>query len=240
MDEIKYCKYCNDKFDKGWGTFCSRSCAISHRNKIAIVKRSDAAKQKQIVTRKQHYAEGKFKMWQTGLTKENCKVLRNRGQKWSETLKEKYTTGERIAWQKGLTKETDNRLKLMSEKVKTKMKWIVENTDFIKKSLRRHEKSSLEIKLENIIMKNNLPYKFVGNGEAIIANKCPDFVHTDENKKIAVETFCTKHKEKFRHGGCEEWIKNRQEIFEKEEWKVLFFNEVQLNDENKVVQELSI
>lgn len=237
MDEIKYCKYCTGKFDKGWGSFCSRSCAISHRNKIAIIKRSDTAKQKQIITRKKHYAEGKFKMWQTGLTKENSDVIKNRSEKWSKNLKEKYATGERIAWQKGLTKETDNRLKLMSEKVKTKMKWIVENTDFVKKSLRRHDKSSLEIKLENIITKNNLPYKFVGNGKVIISNKCPDFVHID--KKVAIETFCTKHKEKFRNTGCKEWMKNRQEIFEKDGWKILFFNEVQLNDENKVVEELS-
>jgi very-short-patch-repair endonuclease len=176
-----------------------------------------------------HFAKGN-KPWNTGLTKENDSRLVEIGVKNSKHLLGSIQAIESIA------KRVKTRIK--NGKAVGKDHWMRKRPlpiDFTKKSLRRHEKSSLEIGLENIIIKNNLPYKFVGNGEVIVSNKCPDFVHTD--KKIALEVFCTKHKEKFRHGGCEEWMKNRQEIFEKEGWKIFFFNERQVK-ENIILERL--
>lgn len=45
-----------------------------------------------------------------------------------------------------------------------------------------------ETKLIEIIDKNNLPFKYVGNGEAIIEGKNPDFIHTEGEKKV-IELF---------------------------------------------------
>jgi very-short-patch-repair endonuclease len=89
--------------------------------------------------------------------------------------------------------------------------------------------SSLEIKMNNILKKNNLPYKFVGNGEVVIGKKCPDFVNVD-GEKIAIEVYWTKHKDIFR-GGTENWKINRQNIFNEYGWKVLFFDETQIKED---------
>jgi very-short-patch-repair endonuclease len=45
-----------------------------------------------------------------------------------------------------------------------------------------------EQKLISFFKKNNLPYKFVGDGKLIISGKCPDFVNCNGQKKI-IELF---------------------------------------------------
>lgn len=102
--------------------------------------------------------------------------------------------------------------------------------ELIRKRLRRKEKSSLEIKFEKIADALNLPYKFVGNGEFIIGGKCPDFINCN-GEKIAIEVYYRKHKEMFR-GGLEKWKQERSEIFAKYGWKILFFDETQIDMKN--------
>jgi very-short-patch-repair endonuclease len=154
-----------------------------------------------------------------------------------------------IPWMKGKHHSEETKLK-MSEKKKGKsspkkgifnseetrkkislaLKGRKPTAEDIKKRLRRNPKSSLEIKMENIINKLELPYKFVGNGKVIVGKKCPDFVHLTE--KIAVEVFYRKHKEMFRENGLQGWKEERTEIFNKEGWRIIFFDETQVNEEN--------
>ena len=89
--------------------------------------------------------------------------------------------------------------------------------------------SDLEIKMNDILIKNNLPYKFVGNGKFFIENKNPDFVNIN-GKKIAVEVYYKKHKERFR-GNVDDWKKERSKLFAKYGWKLLFFDELQVNND---------
>ncbi len=92
--------------------------------------------------------------------------------------------------------------------------------------------TTLELKTQNVIDKYNLPYKFVGNGKFFIEKKNPDFVNTN-GQKIAVEVFWTRHKEKFR-GGLERWKNEREEIFSKYGWRILFLDENNMT-ENKIL-----
>lgn len=101
--------------------------------------------------------------------------------------------------------------------------------ELIRKRLQRHDKSSLEIKFEDIINKMGLPYKFVGNGEVIIARKCPDFVNS-KGEKIAIEVYYRKHKNMFRNG-LEEWKAERIKLFNKNGWKIIFFDETEIQEE---------
>lgn len=153
------------------------------------------------------------------------------------------------SWNKGLTKKGDIRIEQQSKKEsETKKRLFREgklkscsywkgkhfSKEHIKKFLRRRDKSSLELKFEQIINKFNLPYKFVGNGDFFIERKCPDFINTN-GEKIAIEVFCRKHKEMFRNG-LERWKNERIKIFEKYGWKLLFFNEVEINEINIIAR----
>lgn len=103
----------------------------------------------------------------------------------------------------------------------------------IRKSLMRHPISSLEVKFQGIVDKYELPYKYVGNGKFFIENKNPDFINVNGEKK-AVEVYARKHKEELRNVTIEDWKKNRREIFSKYGWEVVFFDEVELTEENVV------
>lgn len=101
--------------------------------------------------------------------------------------------------------------------------------EHIRNSLRRRPMSSLEIKFQQIIQNNNLPYVFVGNGKFFIERKNPDFINTN-GEKIAIEVFCKKHKMQFRNMNIKDWKKERQEIFNKYGWKLIFMDETQVNE----------
>ena len=90
--------------------------------------------------------------------------------------------------------------------------------------------SSLEIKMNEILLQNNLPYKYVGNGEFIIGRKCPDFINCNGEKK-AIEVYYRKHKQMFR-GNIENWKQERNEVFAKYGWNVLYFDETEVNKQN--------
>lgn len=98
----------------------------------------------------------------------------------------------------------------------------------IRKKLAPRKMSSFEIRMQKIIDKNGLPYKFVGNGEFFIERKNPDFVNIN-GQKIAIEVYYKRHKEIFR-GNVDEWKSERSKIFNKYGWKLLFFDETQINE----------
>lgn len=104
-----------------------------------------------------------------------------------------------------------------------------QSPELIRKRLKRNPKSSLEIKFEDLVNTLKFPYKFVGNGEVLVARKCPDFINSD-GEKIAIEVYYRKHKEMFR-GGLEQWKAERIKIFNKEGWSLLFFDETQVTEE---------
>lgn len=102
--------------------------------------------------------------------------------------------------------------------------------EYIKKALRKRSPSSLERKFQGISDRYDLPYKYVGNGGVFVERKNPDFVNTT-GEKIAIEVFNRRHKNQFR-GGYLQWMNEREEIFKKNNWEIIFFSEVEINDEN--------
>ncbi len=103
--------------------------------------------------------------------------------------------------------------------------------ELIASILRRRPISSLERKFLNIIEKNNLPYRFVGNGAFMIERKNPDFININREKK-AIEVYDKRHKDEFREGGERGWKEERIRVFGKHGWKVLFFETMQINEQN--------
>ncbi len=126
-----------------------------------------------------------------------------------------------------------------SEKFKLAMIEVRKNRNYkptketIKKMLTRRIPSSLEEKFLDIAKRHNLPYKYVGNGKFFVDRFNPDFVNTN-NEKIAVEVYARYYKKR-NHISIENWKNERAKVFKDYGWKLLFFNEVELNDDNVLV-----
>jgi len=103
--------------------------------------------------------------------------------------------------------------------------------ELVKKMLRRRTPSGLEAKMISIIEKLQLPYKFVGDGKFFIENKNPDFINCN-GEKIAIEVFNKFQKQKFRDNGLEGWKQERQTLFNKYGWKIIFLDETRVNEKD--------
>jgi len=171
--------------------------------------------------------------------------LANRGKKRSDETRKRISKalmGNRnalgaIPWHKGLTNETDERMRHMSEAHKGHIPWNkgktgVYSKEAMKNILRRRIPSSLEKKFQKIIDEYHLLYKYVGDGSFIIGHYNPDFVNTN-NKKIAIEVYAKYHKLK-NNETIEQWKEERNKVFAKYGWKIIYFDETQI-DENKIL-----
>lgn len=170
------------------------------------------------------------------MSKEAIQKLRefNMGNKYN--LGKKRTLEFRMAKSKFM-KEYQNR-KEIKERVsrQTKQRWDNPKTraSLIQKVLTRKEMSSLEKKFNDILIKYNLPYKYVGNFAFFIERKCPDFININ-GQKIAIEVYYRKHKLNMgqsRNRTIEDWKKERTSIFNKYGWQLLFFDEIEVNENN--------
>lgn len=100
--------------------------------------------------------------------------------------------------------------------------------EHIKKVLTRRTPSSLEEKFQGIIDECNLSYKFVGDGSFFIEQFNPDFINTN-NEKIAIEVYASFFK-KQNYKSIDEWKEDRRKIFRKYGWKIIYFDETQVNE----------
>lgn len=102
------------------------------------------------------------------------------------------------------------------------------SVESIKKALTRRTPTSLERKFQGIIKKNELPYKFVGDGSFMIGRKNPDFININGDK-IAIEVFARYYK--LRHAETiDQWKEERKKVFKEFGWKLLFFDETEVNE----------
>jgi hypothetical protein len=116
------------------------------------------------------FCTGKPPPW-TGKTLEEIVGVERAKQirlKQSERLKNEYKNGKRISPLKKLRNTPE-----FSQKI---IKGIVKKPN------------KCEQKLINIINDNSLPYKYVGNGNFMVGNRCPDFINSNGSKKI-IELF---------------------------------------------------
>lgn len=129
--------------------------------------------------------------------------------------------------------------KHMSEETKAKISAANKGKEIpaerIRRTLTRRTPTSLEIKFQSIIEKNGLPYKFVGNGSFMIGRKNPDFININ-SAKIAIEVYARYYK--FKHSETiEKWKQERQRVFGEYGWKIIFFDETEVNEDN-ILQKL--
>ena len=91
--------------------------------------------------------------------------------------------------------------------------------------------TSFEKKLNKIIQKHNLPYKYTGDGSFLIGYKNPDFINYN-GKKICLEVYYTYFKNR-DYGTEKNYIEKRAKHCARYGWECLFFNENDLKKEEE-------
>ncbi len=160
--------------------------------------------------------------WNKGKTKIDYPQLSNSGVKKGN-----------IPWIKGKTKEDCPQLCNNGNFKKGHVPWNKNKKgcftkETVKRMLRRRIPSSLEEKFQKIVIKHNLPYKFVGDGSFFIEQFNPDFINTN-SEKIAIEVYMRFYK-RLNFPDIEEWKKERAKVFTKYGWHIVYFDEIQVNE----------
>lgn len=149
--------------------YCSQSCVRAAFKKRVFSKewreRISKSKKGQPASNKGKKGQPS---WAKGLTKETDERIRNSTEKMKATKKRKYKSGELQVWNKG------------------KKNWA--SKEQLQKALKALIKrpTKPERLLIELIQKNNLPYRYTGNGAIMIGRRNPDFIHNSEKKIIEV------------------------------------------------------
>lgn len=104
--------------------------------------------------------------------------------------------------------------------------------EHIRKCLRRRIPTSLENRFLEIVERNGLPYKYVGDGSFMVAGKNPDFININ-GAKIAVEVYAEFYK-KLNGRDIKAWRRDRKKLFQEYGWDLLFFSQKQVTEDHVV------
>jgi hypothetical protein len=99
--------------------------------------------------------------------------------------------------------------------------------------------TSLERKMIEIIEKNNLPYKYVGNGSFLIGYRSPDFVNIN-GEKICIETRPKKMCPIWNSCSPDEYEKRRKEHYSKFGWNCIVVWEEDFDNENMILEKIKV
>jgi len=118
---------------------------------------------------------------------------------------------------------------------KHKEYWRLHHDEQLRKMMVGEHKrpNKLEKRLIELIERNGLPFKYVGNWEFIVGGKCPDFLNTT-GKKLLIELFGNYwHTVKAR-----ETVEERVALFRKYGYETLILWEKEMDDEQLIVEKI--
>jgi len=97
-----------------------------------------------------------------------------------------------------------------------------------------------EKKIIEILNRNKLPFKYVGDGEVIIGYVCPDFIHSNGEKKV-IELFGRNFHDPNKSPYEIAWHRQywgRKAYFSQLGYDCLILWDDEIDDENKVVRKI--
>mgnify|MGYP001584862925 CR=1 FL=1 len=181
---------------------------------------------------KKHIAEGTKKAMTVEVRKNISERMKGKRHPHTEETKKKLS-GNRLGNKNpffGKTHDEETRRK-MRKNNKSKELW--QNVDFVRKVMKawKIKPNKPELQLQSVL--NELypnEFKYVGDGEVIIAGKCPDFINVNGKKQI-IELYGD-----YWHRGQNP--QDRIKVFEPYGYKTLIIWEKELKDRNKVKHKL--
>jgi len=129
--------------------------------------------------------------WNTGLTKETSAKVANIAAKCSRPRSKEAckNIAAACADRKNKNPEWYKKICAINRKNAVARKGVPRSVEFMRKLLNAKKPTSIEIQFMNLVKKNNLPYRYVGDGKFWIGNKNPDFIHTDRSKREVIELY---------------------------------------------------
>jgi len=232
--------------------FRKKQIEIINRTSLPVMKKPEC-RIKASETRKRNYKEGKIKHPFLGknLSNDHKKsISRARiGKKYpnlSRSIKESFRSGKRVPncamLGKHHSREAREKISEANKGKKQSEEWKIKRFKASAKTLNL-KPIPLERRFIDIIQKNNLPFKYVGDRSFWIGGINPDFVHTN-GKKVVIEIFG-----EYWHSpilnpklALSRTYQGRKNIFKKEGWIMIVFWEFELkikNTEQLVLNRLS-
>jgi len=129
--------------------------------------------------------------WNKGLTKDtDQRVLRNA----EAASKPRSSIGVRNIREACSDRKHKNplwykRICAANRKIAETKRGVPRSVETMRKIMRIRKPTSIEKQFIELVRKNNLPYRYVGNGDFWIGNMNPDFIHSDKKKREVVELF---------------------------------------------------
>ena len=96
----------------GYSSYCR-----GHQETFAKAYLNKENLQRGAETRRRNYQQGKYTVWNKGLSNDTDVRIKQMHEKAAKTLTTKYQNNEIVSWQTGLTKDTDARIKKLSQTV---------------------------------------------------------------------------------------------------------------------------
>lgn len=156
--------------------------------------------------------------------------FKNRKVTWGHKIS-KTKMGHK-SYRKGMTLEEEYGKEKAAEKLKLMSKIGVrcwQNPEYVRKQMKsRHVKpNKAELELDDFLQQI-LPneYKYVGDGEFILAGKCPDFININGQKKI-IELYGD-------YWHTQDEARERIHLFRQYEYKTLIIWNSEIKDKNKL------
>lgn len=221
------CEVCGKTFDspksmtnhRRWHDFHFRNKSIervksfwkNYEYKISTGKKISEAK-----TGKSHKPHNKETKLKISLNNGRYWKGKHHTEKWKTQVSEKNRLFRQKAEVKQRTSEVSK--KLWQNKIYRET--VIRNA--LKGLLKRP--TSFEQKLIDLITENNLPFKYVGNGQIVIGFRNPDFIDIS-GRKLLIETYA-----KFWHP--KNYEEQRFKLFQKNGYQTLFLNEDDLQSTN--------
>jgi len=238
----KFTKGHKPSFD-GWK---GKTFSIEHRKKLSDSRKGlpspNKGKKASIETReKQRQARlgKKISLEQRRKQSETMKRLLKKNPRPPESYSRFHEASRKANIGRPLTEEhklkigLGNKGKIVSQETRQKMSVSSKagmTKERMKKILTRRIPTSLETQFQKIAKEYKLPYRYVGDGSFIIGHYNPDFVNTN-GEKIAIEVYAKYFKQK-KNASIKGWKIGRQNTFRKYGWKLLFFDETQVNEKH--------
>lgn len=258
------CDYCGVHYEKQNRRFCSLTCAIKAR--IGQPCKKKRWSNEEVLILQKHFSSKVYpkplllkclpnRTWEQIKQKAHTLGLRLSSEAWRSICSISHK-GSGCGWPKG-KRHSEKTKRLISKAVRGKKHPLYgkkrpdfanrygQKEEFERKRLtavlKKHPNKPEKV-LMDLIDQNGFPFKFVGDGSLIIAERNPDFVSTDDSKKIIELWGDWWHKKGHSFHEAEDYYnpRKRMEVFRQHGYEALILWESELNNPKEVIDRIDM